>query len=201
MFRRNGKRFAEPQRVKFEHFIGRIFVDFVHHQNDRLFAAAEYVRHVVIGGGKPLSAVGEKQNHVRGIDSHVRLFENFAPHRIFRFQFDAARIHHGEFFAAPFRVGIQPIARNAGAIFRDGDFSACHFIEKRAFPHVGAPHEGDQRICHDYFSVLLLYPVLSELIFVPVYYTLFFRFCKEKRRTIAKIAAFSEKFQRFCLLD
>ena len=86
--------------------------------------------------------------------------------------------------APPFAVGVQPIPRDARPILRDGDPPARDLIEKRAFPHVGAPHEGDQRICH------ISLPAAAGAR-TRFYYTFFFGACKEKKRRFGKNPAFS----------
>jgi len=182
MFRGNRKRLSESERVKFKYFIGGIFVDFIDDENHGLFAAAENIRHIVIGRRKPLPSVREEQNDVRRIDGDVRLLCDFLPHHVVRFELDTARIHHRKMLSPPFPVCIQPVARDARAVFRNGDLPSRHFIEKCTFSHIGPPHKGNQRVRHNISFVL------------PNHYTVFRGFCKEKKRQFPKESRFSLVF-------
>ena len=77
------------------------------------------------------------------------------PHFVLRFYLDSARVYKRERFAAPFRVGIKPVARYAGRVFDNRKPLPRNLVEKRRFTYVRSSDDCDKRfigICHNVTS-------------------------------------------------
>ena len=73
---------AGVKKQKVKDLLFGIFVNLIHNQYDGLFAAAEHVGDVVVGGCKPLPSVDEEQNDLRRIYGDFGLLFYLAPHCI-----------------------------------------------------------------------------------------------------------------------
>ena len=185
MFGRDRIRLAQSERIIFEQFVLRKMIHFIDDEDDRLFAAAQLFRHIAVGSRQFLPAVHHPEDDLRHVDGGVCLPKDLLPQDICRFQFDAARIHDGELFTAPDSIRIQPVARDAGAVFGNRDLAPRNFIEQGALAHVGPPDDRDQWIRH----ITLLARRTARLVACslrqkphsfPFYYTKLPGICKEK---------------------
>ena len=132
----------QTQFVKIEKVFGFIHVEFVYSKHYGFTRLTKHIRHVVIGGSKSAFGVAEKYNDVSRFYRDFGLLFDMLPHFVGRLDFYAARIDERESFAAPFRVAIKSVARNAGRVFYDGQFLSRNSVEKRRFADVGSAYYG-----------------------------------------------------------
>ena len=152
MFRGYSYRLTETEFVKIEKNFLFIVVELVDRKNYRLARTAKDIRNVVIGGGKPRFRVAEENYNVCRLYCYRGLLFDMRPHFVLRFYLDSARVYKRERFAAPFRVGIKPVARYAGRIFHDRKSLPRNLVEKRRFTYVRSSDYCDKRfigICHN----------------------------------------------------
>ena len=84
VFGGDGVGLAKTEGIELKDLLFGIFVNLIHNQYDGLFAAAEHVGDVVVGGCKPLPSVDEEQNDLRRIYGDFGLLFYLAPHCILR---------------------------------------------------------------------------------------------------------------------
>ena len=132
----------QTQFVKVEKVFGLIYVEFVYGKHYGFARLTEHISHVVVGGSKSAFCVAEKYYDVSRFYGDFGLLFDMLPHFVGGLNLYTARIDERESFAAPFRVAIKAVARNAGRVFYDGQFLSRNSVEKRRFADVGSAYYG-----------------------------------------------------------
>ena len=145
----DGKRIAQAQRVEVVHRVAHLLiVDLVDHQNDRLVAAAQHGRHVLIIRRQPRASVGEEEDDVARLDGDLRLTAHLFEQDVVRARLDAAGVDQREFVVQPLAVRVDAVAGDAGGVLHDGDAPSGDLVEEGGFADVRPADHGDKGFSH-----------------------------------------------------
>ena len=137
---RNGPDFAQAQGVEIVGVV-HLFagVHFVHAKDDRFLAAAQQVGDFRVIVRNARGGLAHEQDYIRLFDGDAHLPADGVFEDIVRVGRVAARIHYGEFPAAPFALAVMPVARDAGGFIYDCLPHAHQTVEQRALSYVRSP--------------------------------------------------------------
>ena len=153
---RNGHHLVKAEVVELVQLHGSFahLVALVHGKNDGLVAAAQHMRHVLVGCGQAVAHVRDHDDAVGGVNGDLRLLAHVGQNALGGLGLDAAGIHQQELVAAPLAVGEDAVAGDARGILHDGQTLAAELIEQGGFAHVGASHHCYDRFAHGVSSFL-----------------------------------------------
>ena len=121
-------------------------VHLVDRQHHRLLRAQQHVGHLLVGGGEAGLDVADKEDHRGVLDGDLRLLAHKGQNLAVGGGLDAAGVHQVELPVSPLRLGVQPVAGDAGGILHDGQPLAHQFIKQHGLAHVGPAHDCNQRL-------------------------------------------------------
>jgi len=135
---------AQPQLVELARGDRALWVvGLVGDNQHRLLDPPKAVRQVDIRRIHPVHAVRHEQDHVGLRQGHVRLHADLLDQRVFVAEQNPARVHQREAAAVPFRLRVQPIPRDAGAILDHCDAPPDDAVEERALADVRTADDHD----------------------------------------------------------
>src|SRR5581483_266919 len=138
---------TESGELRFERGVFRV-VDFVYDKNDRLINATKLLRQILVDRRESRLRVDYEQNDVGGLHRDVHLRANLLRKRRVHDAADAAGIDDREWLFAELALGGKPVARDAGLIVDDRNFSSGKPVEDRGFSDVRPPDDGDSSSWH-----------------------------------------------------
>ena len=114
-------------------------VHLVHAQDHRFFAPAEEIGYLCVvvrdaGGG-----FAHEQHYIGLLDGDAHLTADGVLKDVVAIGGVTARVHHGEFAAAPFTFAIMPVAGYPGGFVHNGLTHAHQTVEQRGFSYVRSP--------------------------------------------------------------
>ena len=121
-------------------------VHLVHRQDDGLPAAQQHGGHLLVRGGEACPNIRQKDNHRGGLDGGLGLVPHELQNLAVRPGLDAAGVHQGEGPAAPVGLPVDAVPGDAGGVLHDGQAFSDDLIEQHGLAHVGAAHDGDDRL-------------------------------------------------------
>ena len=153
---RNGHHLVKTEVVELVQLHGSLahLVALVHGKNNGLVAAAQHVRHILIGCGQAVAHVRDHDDAVGGVNGDLRLLAHVGQNALGSLWLDAAGIHQQKLVAVPLAVGKNAVAGNARGILHNGKALAAQLIEQGGFAHVGAAHHCYDRFAHGVSSFL-----------------------------------------------
>ena len=153
---RNGHHLVKAEVVELVQLHGSLahLVALVHGKNNGLVAAAQHVRHSLIGCGQAVAHVRDHDDAVGGVNGDLRLLAHVGQNALGGLGLNAAGIHQQKLVAVPLAVGKNAVAGNARGILHNGKALAAQLIEQGGFAHVGAAHHCYDRFAHGVSSFL-----------------------------------------------
>ena len=153
---RNGHHLVKAEVVELVQLHGSLahLVALVHSQNDGLVAAAQHVRHILVGCGQAVAHVRDHDDAVGGVNSDLRLLAHVGQNALGGLGLNAAGVHQQKLVAVPLAVGKNAVAGNARGVLHNGKALAAQLIEQGGFAHVGASHHCYDRFAHGVSSFL-----------------------------------------------
>ena len=155
---RNGHHLVKAEVVELVQLHGSFahLVALVHGKNDGLVAAAQHMRHVLVGCGQAVAHVRDHDDAVGGVNGDLCLLAHMGKNALGGLGLDAAGVHQQKLVAVPLAVGKNAVAGNARGILHDGQALAAEFVEQGRLAHVGAAHHRYDRFAHVVPPFLLL---------------------------------------------
>ena len=146
MLRRNPEHLANPQFMKFAHqrFL-LVAVNLVHGEKQRLPHALKLPYQFAIGPREFGAGIHDHDDSDRFLERNLCLPENFRRNKFLILRNDAARIDYSKRMAAPLRLAIEAVARDARLVADDRAPRTGQLVEQRGFANVGAPDDGEKR--------------------------------------------------------
>ena len=153
---RNGHHLVKAEVVELVQLHGSFahLVALVHGKNNGLVAAAQHMRHVLVGCGQAVAHVRDHDDAVGGVDGDLCLLTHMGQNALGGLGLDAAGVHQQKLVAVPLAVGKNAVAGNARGILHNGKALAAQLIEQGGFAHVGAAHHCYDRFAHGVSSFL-----------------------------------------------
>ena len=124
---------------------GTHLVHLVHCQHNRLPGAQEHIGHLLVRGGEAGLDIAEENDDRGVLDGDLRLLAHKGQDLAVGTRLDAAGVHDVKGTSAPLRLGVEPVAGDAGGVLNDGQAFAHQLIEQHGLSHIRASNDGDQR--------------------------------------------------------
>jgi hypothetical protein len=143
---RDGQGLAEAEAVELVHgHLAFEVVGLVGDQDDGLVGAAQLIGDLGVLPRNAIHDVGHEHDDVGLIHGDLRLRAHLRDEGVAVIEHQAAGVHQGEHAAAPFHIGVLPIAGGAGHVFDDGQALAHEPVKEGGLAHVGPAHQGNDR--------------------------------------------------------
>ena len=145
MLRRHRKHIANPQPVKLvRQILPRHRVRFVHRQRHRLAQPRQHLRQVAVRARNLRAPIHQENDLRRGLERHLRLFQNLAGNVFVIVHHDAARVDDLELPPVIPRPPVHAVPRNPRLIADNGAPLPRDPVEQRRFSNIGTPHDDDR---------------------------------------------------------
>jgi len=122
-----------------------LVVDLVGHEHDRLARPPQQPHDTFVGVGGADGRVDDEQDDIGQVDGHLGLLGDAQVDALLT-DLPATGVDEGEPPARPLRLVSDPVARHAGHVLDDGLAAAQDAVDQGRLAHVGAAHDGDNRL-------------------------------------------------------
>ncbi len=128
--------------------LGAVRVHLVGGHQNRFAAAAQFLRDFPVQGHDAFLRIDNQNDDLGGFNRQIHLLHCRADDDVIRLfapqQADAAGVNEREGAAAPFGLGADAVAGDAGLIVDDGDAPADDAVEQGGLADIRAADDGDQ---------------------------------------------------------
>ena len=155
-----GYRVAYSEGVKLV-YIGVYCADgvhFINREHDRLLAAEEHIRHLLIGGGHSGIDIADEDYDGRRLDRGEGLIPHKGQYLAVGLRLDTAGIDDVEGPARPFALRVKAVSRHARRVLDYAYSLSCKLIEKAAFADVRPAYYRYERFHLPHFLFIFLSP-------------------------------------------
>src|SRR5208283_1751097 len=138
----NRKHLLDPKPMKLIHDRRLLFrVGFVDREEKRTSSLAQQTNQFKIWSRKRGASIHNHHNRRSFIERNPRLAENLGRNKIFFFRENPAGVDDAHPPAAPLRVSIKPVARDAGLVAHNSPPRSHDAVEQRGLAHVRPAHD------------------------------------------------------------
>ena len=140
-------------------------VNFVYREKDRFAGPVQQARQLQVGGGEFGAAIDHHDHGGGFIQGDFGLAENLRRNECLIVGDNAAGIDNAQRSSAPFRLGIKPVAGDAGFVADDGAPRSRQPVKERGLANIGPSNNGQSRMaltavceeeCHEGMRTCLL---------------------------------------------
>ncbi len=144
MFGGDRKHLFDPEPMKFVNDVRLLFrISLVHREKQRAPSLSQQAHEFEIRRGQFGTAVDYHDDGSSLIEGDSRLAKNLRWDEIFFFGKNSAGIDDTNAAAAPFRITVKAIARNARFVANNGAARAHDAIEERGLAYIRPAHDGN----------------------------------------------------------
>ena len=142
---RYGPHFSEAQGVEIVRIVHLLpGIHLVHAEDDRLFGAPEKIRYLGIVVRDARGGFAHEEDHIGLLDGDGHLAADGVFKDVVRVGGVAARVHHGEFPAAPLAFAVMTVPGYTRRLIHNGLAHSHQAVEKGRLSHVRSPDYRNQ---------------------------------------------------------